>query len=621
MFADRQGTAILERFEEYKTELAKSIGRADEGRDYWQAASAGGEGRIQRNVRPPAGYAEARQARLDTLDTLQKGLSSDQATAMSAELASLREDLAKDWDASFPESGTITMPAQLAPIDLEGPAKMLVPLETPLVNSVPRENDGVGSALQYRRILGWSNTGVGGVPDLMPFMASEFPSAQSTANLPQFGGYSNTTGGVASGGLGLRRGQKITYKADAPSIGYVELSLSDVVSTKAYYIGQGYQDPRQLSATALLWAHKLGEEKGMLYARGSGTGYTGAVAAPTFTGAGNVVSASTGGTIAAGTYSVMLTAIAGGGESAPSAVVTSGTAITGTGTLAITFPAMPAGGLGWNIWALNASSGNFFYQASVGAGNASYTLTSYNAAGPTTASTSTADTTANPNGYDGFLTVLTNPSVSGYVANYVASGSTSQNSVGGGVSGSTACGDTPFQNAFAALNGAATYPGNYGMDSGAPAWPWTGGTAYGQKLKANPDVVYVDGMIRLAMGKFVRLAAGGSTAYRIQMQTEDATGGLQVGAIVNGIANQVTGKMVDFAYHPDMPPGNSFIWSKQLPVPNSNIPNTVVAKNVQDYLYQPWTQIQFTYDASTYQLGTMVFYAPSWSGAIGGLLP
>jgi hypothetical protein len=96
---------------------------------------------------------------------------------------------------------------------------------------------------------------------------------------------------------------------------------------------------------------------------------------------------------------------------------------------------------------------------------------------------------------------------------------------------------------------------------------------------------------------------------------------MNVGSIVNGIANQVTGDMVDFDVHPYMPVGNSYIWTKTLPFPDSEITNTVVAKNVQDYLYQMWPQIQFTFDASTYQLGSLIHYAPAWSGAISGLLP
>jgi len=626
MFSDRSGTAVLERFEEYKDLLKASIDRADEGRDVWVAKSAGGDGKIVRNARAPRDFAQRRDADLATLDQLAKSVGTEQLAQMQGALDQMRERLAKDWDASFPETGTLTVPAQLAPIDLEGPAKLLVPRETPILNEMPRENDGIGSAMQYRRILGWSNSGVGGMPDLMPFMASEFPAAQSTSNLPPFGGYANTTGGVASGGLGLRRGQKINYVADAKQITYVELSLSDVVSTKAYYIGQGYQDVRQLSATALLWAHKGGEERAMLYGRGvTGLGYTGPISAPTGFVAANVVTANTGGSIPNGTYSVMLTAIGGGGESAPSAVATGGTAITGSnvGTVTITFPQIPSGGLGWNIWMLNAATGNFFFQASVPNGNLTAVLTAYNTTGPTTANTSVVDTTANPNGYDGLLTVLMNPSVSGYVATYVsnATPANSVNSVGGAITGSTPCGDTPWQTAFAALYGASTNPGNYGMNSGAPSWPWTSGTAYGQKLLSRPQRVFVDGAIRAAMGQFVRKAAGGSTAYRVVMQHNDATGGMEVGAIVNGIANQVTGDMVDFDVHPYMPVGNSVIWTKQLPFPDSEITNTIVAKNVQDYLYQMWPQIQFTYDASTYQLGTLVFYAPAWSGGITGLVP
>jgi hypothetical protein len=575
-------------------------------------------------VRPPKGYREQRDADLGVLDTLAKSVSGEALAQMQGQLAEMRERLAKDWDSGFPETGNITIPNQLAPIDLEAPAKLLVLRETPLVNAMPRENDGIGSAVNYKRILGWSNSGVGGVPDLMPFMASEYPSSQSTANLPQFGGYSNTTGGVASGGLGLRRGQKITYAADAHQVTYVELSLSDVVSTKAYYIGQGYQDPRQLSATALLWSHKSGEERAMLYGRGvTGLGYTGPVAAPSPPSA--VTPANTGGSIANGTYSVMLTAIAGGGESAPSTVVTAGSAITGSnaGTITVAFPAVPSGALGWNVWMLNASSGDFYFQQSVPNGQYQVVLTSYNAAGPTTASTSTVDTTANPNGYDGMLTTLLNPSLSGFVATYVASGTAAnvKNSVSGAFAASVVpCGDAPWQQAFAALYGASTNPGNYGMNSGAPSWPYITGTAYGQKLKAHPQVVYVDGTIRAAMGQYVRSAAGGATAYRVIMAPNEATGGMNVGSIVNGIANQVTGDMVDFDVHGDMPVGNSFIWTKTLTIPDSEITSTVVAKNVQDYLYQMWPQIQFTWDASTYQLGSLIFYAPAWSGAITGLV-
>lgn len=631
MFSDRSGTAVLERFEEYKDLLKASLDRADEGRDFFVAKSAGGDGKIIRNARPPKGLTERREADLATLDALAKGMSAEALSQMQGQLDALKESLAKDWDASFPETGNITIPNQLAPIDLEGPAKLLVPRETPILNAMPRENDGRGSALNYKRILGWSNSGVGGVPDLMPFMASEFPASQSTSNLPQFGGYANTSGGVQQGGLGLRRGQKITYTADAHQVSYVELSLSDVVSTKAYYIGQGYQDVRQLSATALLWAHKGGEERAMLYGRGAtALGYTGPVSAP---GNPTVANAATGGTVAAGTYYCVITAVASGGETVTNATQQSTTTTGTTSVITVALPAaLPSGATGFNIYIGTATGGPYFFQMFVPAAYAGQTITltstpaSTGAALPSVAGT--IDTTANPNGYDGMLTVLLNPAVSGYVGTYAigASAAATVNSVGGltkvGGTAPTPCGDTPWQNAFAALYGASTQPGNYAMSAGgATAWPWASGTSFGQKLLSRPQTVYVDGAVRAAMGSFVRSQAGGSTSYRIVMQPSDATGGMEVGAIVNGIANQVTGDMVDFDVHPYIPVGASAIWTKTLPFPDSEITNTIVAKNVQDYLYQMWPQIQFTYDASTYQLGSLVFYAPAWSGAIVGLVP
>lgn len=618
----RGNAALTKAFEEYLGDLDKSIGRHEEGRDFWP-----GNGPIMKGVRPPKDFRERRDAGMATLDTLAKSMSAEALGQMQGQLDALRENLAKDWDSSFPETGNITIPNQLAPIDLEGPAKLLVPRETPILNAMPRENDGVGSAVNYKRILGWSNSGVGGVPDLLPFMASEYPSSQSTANLPQFGGYASTSGGVASGGLGLRRGQKITYAADAHQVTYTELSLSDTVSTKAYYIGQGYQDVRQLSATALLWAHKGGEERAMLYGRGvSSLGYTGPVSAP---GNPAVANAATGGAVAAGTYYFVITAVASGGETVTNGTQQPTTTTGSASVISVTLPAtLPSGATGFNIYGGTVTGGPYYFQMFVPAAYAGQVITftttpaSTGAALPSVAGT--IDTTANPNGYDGMLTVLLNPSVSGYVGTYALAGTpaNSVNSVGGAVAGSHACGDTPWQNAFAALYGATTQPGNYAMSAGgASAWPWASGTSFGQKLLARPQVVYVDGAIRAAMGQFVRTAAGGSTAYRVVMQPSEATGGIEVGAIVNGIANQVTGDMVDFDVHPYLPVGASVLWTKTLPFPDSEITNTIVAKNVQDYLYQMWPQIQFTYDASTYQLGSLVFYAPAWSGAIVGLVP
>jgi len=169
---------------------------------------------------------------------------------------------------------------------------------------------------------------------------------------------------------------------------------------------------------------------------------------------------------------------------------------------------------------------------------------------------------------------------------------------------------------FKALYGAGVEPGNYAQSGTA--------TSYGQKLLADPDVVYVDGVIRSALGTFVEhgggtgLSSGNPGGYRIQL-SQDQVSGVTVGSVVTGLVNQTTGKSVDLEVHPFMPVGVSFAWSKTLPVPDSEVANTFAVNNVVDYIGYDWPDIQFTYDFSTYQLGTFVPYAPAWSGAIVGL--
>jgi hypothetical protein len=599
---------ITGRFEEYKGELRKSHGRRDSGvdvLDFEQGIVPNRSG-----LRKRTGEAEER------IERLRKTLSADQLAAVETDFAEL-DALAKDWNQAYPETGGYN--TQLAPYNLEDPSKKLVPRQTVLRNMVPRDNTGKGSALQFRRILGWSNANVGGVPDLAPFLNSEYPQSQGITP-PSFGGQSTATGGV-SGGLSLRRGAKINYAADSKTINYTELSVSDAVSWKQQYIGQGFEDIRQLSHTASLWAHMVGEEKALLYSRGpAANGYTGPLAGPTGL---TVTSASAGGTIPAGTYSVFVTEIGGWGESVPSNIVTTG-AIASTGILTITaFPALVAGAWGYNIYVFTAASGNFFYQATVIAGSAGAlpsgtVLTSYNTASGTLAQNA-ADSSANINGYDGFLTVLLNPAVSGYVATYAAAATAanSVNSIAGlGQAGAPAQGDTPWQVMFKTLYGAGIEPGNYAQSGAA--------TLYGNKLLADPDCVFVDGVMRSALGTFVEhgggngLSSGNPGGYRLTLG-QDQVSGMTVGAVVTGMVNQTTGKSVDLCVLPYMPVGVSFAWSKSLPVPDSQITTTFVVNNVVDYIGYDWPDIQFEYDFSTYQLGTFVPYAPAWSGALVGL--
>jgi hypothetical protein len=192
----------------------------------------------------------------------------------------------------------------------------------------------------------------------------------------------------------------------------------------------------------------------------------------------------------------------------------------------------------------------------------------------------TSDTTSN-NGYDGLLTVLTTAGISGYV---------------GAAAGSIAT------NGIAAFNTALT-------------------AMYEANL-ADPDVIYVDPIIRGAISKWILSNAAGAQNYRISIDHNEA-GRIASGSLVASLFNPVTGKSIRLEAHPYMPYGCAIIQSETLPetVPNSGVGATSQIVSVQEYMSQAWTPIQFSYDFSTYWQGTLVHYAPAWSGALTGLTP
>src|SRR6185437_8859029 len=489
-----------------------------------------------------------------------KDMSGDDQAAVASELDAL--NAIKD---RFAKDITVASPGNLHPYDLEAPAKILVPRFTPLRNEMPRQK-GQGTAREFRRILGYSNTGMGGVPNLTPFFSSESGSTLAS-------------GGTTFGALNLVRGQKISYAMDVKTVGYVELSLSDLVSWKSQFSNLGFEDSRQLSQMALLWSHLLGEERAMLYGRGSGSGYEGPVAAPTVTLA-SVGSASGSGF--GTTAFVKITAYTGQGESLPSAEATNA-ALTANATLGITLASQPAGAVAYGVYA-SATTGTETFQGFFvpGGGAVNQIVVPNFVSGGAVVPAS--DGSANANGYDGFLSVLSDPTVSGYFAraDVTYQGKTIYNTTA-----ANQIGDQPWQDAFQSL-----YTSVY----------------------ADPEETWVNAVNRRALANFLRSASNTSAAYRIQL-SEDGANGATVGAAVTGLVNQTspTDRVVRLRVHPYMPTGASFIRSVTLPIPDSHIAETTVATNVQDYMSVDWTPIQFSYDASTYQLGTVVHYAPKWS--------
>jgi hypothetical protein len=225
MFSDTTDPVqIAQRFEDYKTTLSKS--HAGAKNDVFDPGSK----TILKGARAP-------QVSVEHVANITKSVSPEVLASIQGDLDALKgvnADLAKDWTLTNPNA------TGLVPYDLEAPAKLLVPRLTPLRNVIPREK-GQGTARQFKRITGWSNSGVGGVPDQSAFMNSN-------------------TVQTSFGSLALRRGAKIAYASDNKSVIYKEQSLSDQVNWSAQFAGQGFQDIRSLSQTALLWATFGAEE-------------------------------------------------------------------------------------------------------------------------------------------------------------------------------------------------------------------------------------------------------------------------------------------------------------------------------------------------------------------------
>jgi len=498
-----------------------------------------------------------------------KSLTADAAAGLQNALAAQRlamQDIQKEITTTSPLS------TSFAAFDLEAPAKLLTPRPTPLRNRIPRKK-GVGTSHRVKRITGYTGTGTGGQGNIWPGIT------ETTQN--------NFAPGAANA-LYLERGPQISYTADDLVLPYNSYSLSDQVSFDANFSGLGYQDLRQLSSTSTLYATMLMEERMMLFARGTASGYSGAIAAPTALVASSPAATGSQTALAANTYYIYITADAGisqngFGESIVSAVA-SETVASGD-VLSVSFTGS-TGALGYNVYVGTATgTANCKYVGTVkggttvviqgaGATNLPANNFAFSTSGAA-ASRANADTSAYATGYDGILPTVLGPN-SGF-----------NNAINSAFS--TANPGVEFQNVFAGLY---------------------------ESVKADPDVVLLNGNDRKQLSDAIK---SGSTAnYRLVIN-DPGQGGTTYGSVVTGLQNEVTGKAVDLMVHPWLNQGVAPVLSWTLPIPDTEVSDVWANFLVQDYMGIQWPVTQFTYDFSTYFRGTFFCTAPAWNGAVSGI--
>jgi hypothetical protein len=497
------------------------------------------------------------QKALADLD-LAKSLDAGTMAALNNALTGAKSEmLSKEWSLSNPIS------TGLVPFDLEAPAKLLTPRPTPLRNSIPRVK-GSGAARRFKVISGFTGTGTGGIGTLQP-------------------GITESTTNAGPGGLNYVRPPYISYNGYDVVISYVSSGLSDSVSWQAEYEGAGFEDIRSLSNTALLYATMLMDERLMVYGRGTtGNGYAGALAAASIASVASVAASSApsgSSTLTGTTYWVVAAADAGdllgttgSFHQGPSSAAASVTVAAGQ-AIQVNITADVAGALGYNLFVGSVSTGPFCYAGRTGYNVGFITAPPSLAVGTTTASS--ADGSAIATNYDGLFTNIA--ASGGYVKRLNSTFNTSNPGV-------------ELQAMFSSL-----------FDS----------------VKADPDEAWFNGHDRSQLSNAL-LASGSTNNYTVFLAAPDQAGA-RIGALVQGIYNQITGKEVGFMVHPWFPQGNAMVRSVSLPIPDSNVTQTSVMAMVQDYVAIQWPVQQFTYDASTLEIGTMAHYAPGWNGVIQGI--
>ena len=332
----------------------------------------------------------------------------------------------------------------------------------------------------------------------------------------------------------------------------------------------------------------LMEERMMLMARGTASGYSGALSAPTFTKASPVASGSQT-ALAANTYYINVTADAGisGSGFGESILGTEVSETVASGdVLTITVGTAVAGALGYNIYVGTATgNANLKYQGTL-RGTGTFTIqgagaivTGNNAAFTTTGAAATraaADTSAYSTGYDGIL-----PTVLGANSGF-------NNAVNSTFSTSNP--GVEYQNVFSGLYDA---------------------------VKADPDEIFLNGADRKQLSDAIK---NGSTAnYRINL-SQNEVGDYVGGAVIGALNNEITGKMVPLTVHPWLPQGVSPVLSYTLPIPDTEVTDVWANFMVQDYMGIQWPVTQFAYEFSTYFRGNFFCTAPAWNGAVSGIV-
>lgn len=427
-----------------------------------------------------------------------------------------------------------------------------------------------------------------GIVNRMPSGIPQMGSNQSTWKAQLGFGAINEAGGFRNAEAAIGQVPPTSFLTyNAP---FNDVSYNDSVTLKAIRSGAGYSDPLQISVIKSMAALLRLQEKIILGSNAV------AIAAPgTVTASGST----TGGTMAAGSHIVGVTALtyegwlagsSGSSNAVGESTATYATVLVTTGStsqIAMSWPAVP-GAVAYNIYASGAdgTSATAYYIKTVMVNKAACTID------PTgTRKAPPADTSVNAYGIEGLLQWCELSTVYGNA--------------------------TPNKTSIVDLAGAGLTAANGGITQidtilASLATNW----------QISPTVMYMSPtMNNMLTGKILSLNS--AATYKIEVANE--RGAINGGMMVSGYTNKFMSvgdgmpKFIDIVPHPYMPDGTILLASETIPYPMGNETRGFVRDVLLPYTYFPLasTTVQYNYALTTSE--TLECFLPSAQTAIVGV--
>ena len=458
---------------------------------------------------------------------------------------------------TFSQSGSAT--SGLTFYDLEYGAKFLYPVLTPLRNMIPRVSGKGGVQAAWRAV-----------------------TAVNVAGLRM---------GVSEGNRG---GSNIIQTTDYVST-YKGIGIETSVDFEAQYAGQGFDDVRAIAVKTGLESLMLGEEAVIL--GGNGSSPLGVTPPPT------AVGALSGGSLAAGTYSVICVALTLDG-------MLNGSVI---------------GGVQGQIARTNADGSSDTFGGGAAAQSAAATATI--ASGDAGSFTASVSSVRGPVGYawfwgaPGFEILGAVTTINSVHVDATATGVQTAASLGAADNSVNAL---VFDGLItqAVRQGSGSYI--YTMPGGAAGVgsPFTADGSGGvveidavlkymwDNYRLSPDTLWVSSQEALNISKKI-LSGSANAAQRFVFEsTQDAIGG---GVMVRTYLNRFSmagGSVVDIKVHPNMPAGTALFTTRSLPYPMSNVGNVFQMRTRQDYYQIEWPLRSRRYEYGVYADEVLQHYFP-----------